>query len=123
MTPPPSSPAWARVRILLNLGDIPAAASAATQALPGMSKRYRSHFGGTQVFANPDIPSGWCYLNPVRRSAVVNLDVWDAHACHPAMYSFCDDVIPLLGAPVFARYDVESWQLLDELTRIKAGNL
>jgi hypothetical protein len=120
MTPPPSSPAWARVRILLNLGDIPAATEAATAALSSISRRYRCKLGNAHVIGNPDVPSGWCYLNPRSRIAVVNLDVWDAHACFPAMHRFCD-IVSDLTVPAFAAYDVRDWQIRDEICRMEFG--
>ncbi len=122
MKPPPASPAWAHVRILLNLGDIPAATTAATAALRGMSVRYSSRVDGTKVVGNADIPLGWVYLNPTRRLAVLNLGVWCAHTCHGEMYRFCG-VHTQLSEPVFARYDAVSWRLLDELALIKNGLL
>jgi hypothetical protein len=115
-----SRPAWAQVTIHLNLLDIPAATAAATSAMRTARLPGGSPFMYGQVTGSIDIPPRWCYMNPARKIAVINEDVWETHQGHPTLGEFCER-IRFLTDPVFVRYDPESWVLLDQLNSAENG--
>ena len=110
--PPPG--AWARVRILLNLGRLDEAArEASVAAQPTRWACPRVKLGGPDVFGHPDLPVGWCFLDPGADLAVLNSDIL-ADYSSMIMFDFvraCES----LEAPTFRWYDVANWKLLRDM--------
>lgn len=107
------SAAWARVRILLNLGRIDDAAVAASDA----ARRTLwcdepLSIAGPNIHSLTDLPVGWCFLDPGANLALINDGVMDDLCGGVAMFDFvrvCDS----LTAPAFRWYDVENWRILN----------
>jgi hypothetical protein len=116
------SAAWARVRILLNLGQIEEAATAASEA----ARRTvwcddALAIGGPDVHALADLPPGWCFLDPAANLAVINDEVVDELCGAVALFQFVR-VCNSLTAPVFRWYDVENWRILDGMDEAEAAD-
>jgi hypothetical protein len=108
------SAAWARVRILLNLGDVAQATTEAVRAAKlTIWCEEPLQVGGPPIHAVAEMPAGWAFLDPgVPQLAVLNTDVVDEFAMSVCMFQFvrvCSD----LSGPAMRFYDIENWRLLD----------
>lgn len=109
------SAAWMRVRILLNLGRIDEAATAAADAATRtMWCDDYVQVAGPQVHSLADLPVGWCFLDPAMDLAVLNLAVVDEFCMSPCLFQFVR-VAQSLSEPAFRWYDIANWRLLDSM--------
>jgi hypothetical protein len=114
------SPAWARVRILLNLGRIQEAATAAAEAAAHtMWCEDYVQVAGPPVHSLQDLPVGWCFLDPIQDLAVLNRDVVDEFCMSVSMFQFVR-VTQSLTEPVFRWYDITNWRTLDAMDSAEA---
>ena len=116
----PISEQWARARIALNLLDLPTATAAALAARHSARLPSGSRALSAEVVGCPDIPPGWCFFLPGERVAILNRDVYDAHACSYEMHAFCDRIVDL-REPTWLHYDQESWELMNDLYAAQAA--
>lgn len=77
--------------------------------------------GTYDVTGCADIPTGWCFLHPRARLAVLNQGVWEDFDS-TTMNTWCTRQLSALGTdaqPTFVWYDIRDWELsrdLDQLT-------
>lgn len=109
-------PAWARVSILLNLGDIAAATAAAREA--SAVSRWRWDFGDYQndtlvmIYDTPLLPVGWMWFEPAEVGhgrVLLSRDVVSEFALKTPMWSFAA-LVTRLPEPSFRSFDVANWR-------------
>jgi hypothetical protein len=110
------SPAWARVRILLNLGRIDEAALAASEAAARTMWCNDDYLqvSGPRIHSLADLPAGWCFLDPGADLAVLNDKVVDEYCMSVSLFQFVR-IAQTLSAPAFRWYDVDNWALLEQM--------
>lgn len=104
---------WARVAILLNLRDVEAATAAAHEALAAtLWPDAGIRVGNPTIHGHPDLPIGWCFLDPATQTAVVSAEVLDEFGLSGSLFGFVR-AIRLLESPGFRRFDVEAWRAME----------
>ncbi len=117
--------AWARVSILLNLGDVPAATTAAiaASALTHWYRRYGDHQcvdSAARVYDSGDLPVGWMWFEPDRGRVLVSSDVVSHYGLSPQLYRFAATVTRLEG-PAFRWFDLDNWKVETDIQRRRLG--
>jgi hypothetical protein len=116
----PSREQWVKVASLLAAGDVPGATLAAGHAVTTTRLGRSTRRGDAKIHGCGDLPQGWAYLDPARRVMVLNFTIWDRFAMGSAIYRFAEQITTMTEAACLP-YDVDSWQLLDELDMVEAG--
>lgn len=101
------SPAWARVRILLNMGRRSQATCEALEAFASLSFRDEDllRAGGPLIYGMEDLPVGWAFMHPVRNMILLNLTVANQHTFTPGFHRFGDQITQL-RRPAFRHYEI-----------------
>lgn len=119
-------PAWARVSILLNTGDIEAATAAAIAA--SSLTRWRWDFGDYQnsgnmkIYDTPLLPVGWMWFEPDPCRVLLSRDAVSEFGLSEGMWNYAELVHRLAG-PTFRSYDPASWRSLDAIADAQYGDV
>lgn len=112
-----SQQGWARVRILLNLGDVTAATAEAVEAsaLTDWDRFWlKIAWGAGLIHGTDEMPVGWCWLEPGSYRLLIAQSVLEEFSLSNALAEFAD-VIERMDSPGFRSFDVENWRHLDQL--------
>lgn len=115
--PAASQQAWARVRILLNLGRVPDAtdeAVRASQVTDWDRFRLKVAWGAGLIHGAPELPVGWCWLEPAAYRLMITESVLEEFGLSNALAEFAD-VIETMDSPGFRSFDPANWRRLDQL--------
>lgn len=116
----PVTAAWARVRIQLNLQDVPAATTAAIEA--STLTHWHRRFGGSQsignlaIFSTAMLPAGWMWCEPDRRRVVLARSVEEHYSLSPCLWDFAA-VAKTMSGSGWRFYDVQNWAALERMRR------
>lgn len=116
-----ASSLWIQAGLLLELGHHEQAAALGVEAFASARPTRRSHRGQVEVFGCADVGDAWCLLHPELEVAVFSLAVWKRHCCSPLLYRLGDLGRELTG-PVWARFDVEEFDLDADLRLMEHGH-
>jgi hypothetical protein len=114
------SPEWARVRIMLNIGDVERATGLARQVADAtmwdLNRAVRC--GLAYVLGVEDIPPGWAFFYRTGDFwlMLVNDRVLDEFAFCRYMFDFADACKRMSGSG-WRRYDRENWRMLRQMRR------
>lgn len=112
-----SQQAWARVRILLNLGRVPEATTEAVAASAGTNWdrfRLKIAWGAGMIHGTDEMAIGWCWLEPGSYRLLIAESVLEEFSLSNALAEFAD-VIETMDEPAFRSYDPANWRRLDQL--------
>jgi hypothetical protein len=123
------TPEWARVRILLNLGDVEAATVLAQEISAdtrwNLDRGVRC--GLAYILGVEDIPAGWAffYFRPVGSSGqwfmLVNDRTLDEFGFCRSMFEYADACELMDDTSGWRRYDADSWRTLRDQRRAELG--
>lgn len=108
-----TSPAWARVRILLNLAQRQAALREAVAALESLHFQDGDliRMGGPCIYGLGDLPVGFALMHPARDLVLLNQDVANEFFDHIGFHRFTQSITQL-PRPAFRPYQVEDFERL-----------
>lgn len=100
--------AWARVAVLLRIGDVEQAALQACYAVAvtRWSNPPLDH-GGIRIQGSAYLPVGWVFINPDQHTAVVNAEIRSEFMLSMLLRAIAR---PTCSGPTFRQFDVQQWR-------------